>query len=104
MKLLELIRNNVKFPIYLGIINFTIILFFATIYYFLWNSDKTLYFNGLNENSNFIDILYFTTTTQSTIGYGDITPIHKLSRIIVMCQQISMIIGALISIEILDDV
>jgi hypothetical protein len=92
----------VKFPVYLGLINVGLVLTFAIIYFILIRNDLNS-FNGLDENSSFIDVLYFTTTTQTTIGYGDITPKSKLARSIVIVQQLLIVVAALISIEIIDE-
>ena len=71
---------------YIGfpITNFIIILFFAFFYYLLKGND---HFNGLDETSTFIDALYFSFTTYSTVGYGDISPKSKFAKILVMLQQ-----------------
>lgn len=41
----------------------------------------TLIFQRL-ENLSYIDSFYFTTSTLTTVGYGDIVPTHDLSKII----------------------
>lgn len=95
--------SSLEFPLYLVLINLIMISLFTTIYYSFWLHNPTKYFNGLDENSSIWDIVYFTTTTQSTIGYGDITPKDRFSRIAVSLQQMMIIVGALISLEIIDD-
>ena len=71
---------------YIGfpITHFIIIFCFAFFYYILKGNDN---FNGLDETSTFIDALYFSFTTQSTVGYGDISPKSKFAKILVMIQQ-----------------
>ena len=103
MSFLKKLFNSLEFPIYLGLINLIIISVFTTVYYLFWKQNPTKYFNGLDENSSIWDILYFTTTTQSTIGYGDITPKDVMSRMVVILQQVLIVVGALISLEIIDD-
>lgn len=34
-----------------------------------------------NEGWSFINALYFTISTASTVGYGDLTPSHEISKI-----------------------
>lgn len=43
------------------------------------------------EGWSFIDALYFVTVTATTVGYGDFTPSHTLSRIITMIYALSII-------------
>ena len=34
-----------------------------------------------------LDPFYFSFTTMSSVGYGDITPKTNLAKVLVMCQQ-----------------
>ncbi len=36
----------------------------------------------------FVDGIYFTSTTMSTVGYGDITPQTKSAKIFTTCMQV----------------
>ena len=47
-------------------------------------------FHGLDKDSSFIDCLYFSFTTSSTVGYGDIAPMTELGQFI---ASILMILG-----------
>lgn len=47
---------------------------------------KALVYEGYNEGMDFITALYFSLTTISTVGFGDIHPLSKLSKIIVMSE------------------
>jgi hypothetical protein len=58
---------------------------YGYIYYNIRGHDN---FTGLNFQSTFIDCLYFSFTTTSTVGYGDISPKSQLSRIIVITHQL----------------
>jgi len=50
-------------------------------------------FNSNNQNNlTFLDALYFTLVTQSTIGYGDITAKSQLMRGIASIQITLIII------------
>ncbi len=69
--------------------NLVIISFYAIIYSQL-NSD---HFTGLDKNSKFIDYLYFSSTTFSSTGYGDISPKTNVAKIISMSQQVLLLIG-----------
>lgn len=74
-------------------------IFLFTIIYWLLGSSDNLSFNIKSTNNkphqtnlSFIDALYFAMETQSTIGYGDITPKSQLMRCITICQITLLII------------
>lgn len=54
---------------------------FGTIYGYL----SAGHFNGL---ANVLDGYYFSVTTVSSTGYGDITPKTSLAKLFVMAQQV----------------
>lgn len=73
LKVLNLVFNNV------------IALFvFSLIYSMLFTLNK----DNFKGAQSFLDIIYFTTTTQSTIGYGDITPNTQIAKSIVMIHHL----------------
>ena len=72
------------------IINLIICIIFSIIYYVIKSEDN---FIGLNDNSTFVDCLYFSLTTASSVGYGDISPKSQLARVFVMFQQICVVIN-----------
>ena len=59
---------------------------YATIYY--QYKDQ---FNGLSDDSSFLDCFYFFTTF-STVGYGYISPKTDLTKLIVLSQQIILLL------------
>ena len=70
--------------------NIVWILIFAVIYFIIGQSDNQ--FNHTKKNLNFMDALYFAVTTQTSIGYGDISPRSTIAKIFVMIQQISVMV------------
>jgi hypothetical protein len=54
----------------------------------IWIILEPVHGKNLDNVSNYVKSLYFTTTTLTTIGYGDITPTHTISRIFTMMIQI----------------
>ncbi len=79
-------------------LNFVAILLFTLIYFTLSKAgedSEMKTFNGLDENSSFLDHLYFAFTVQSTVGFGDIYPVSPMAKILVMAQQSILILGVL---------
>tara|TARA_B100000902_G_C26523732_1_gene534521 strand:+ start:188 stop:478 length:291 start_codon:yes stop_codon:yes gene_type:complete len=75
--------------------NLGIVVLFSIIYmvYIKFGISSNEEFNGLNSESTLIDFLYFSLTVQSTVGFGDITPKTKIARLLVMCQQFTLLYG-----------
>jgi len=80
------------------------IMIFAVFYFIIGQLDKQ--FNHTKKNLTFIDAFYFSVTTQTRVGYGDITPRSTLAKIFVMIQQISVMVElvAIISGNVTDDI
>lgn len=55
------------------------ILIFALIYYVLGKEH-------LSDDLTLFDALYFSVVTQTTIGYGDITPVSRVGKTVAMIQ------------------
>lgn len=70
---------------------FYLIMLYAYIYSYI--SILTNHFS--KTGLEFVDYLYFSLITISTVGYGDITPITTLSKVLVMSE---IIIGLVITI------
>lgn len=74
----------------------TLFLVYGFAYYSLFNLDANA-FNGpilldrtkALEFGTYFDMIYFTMSTFSTAGFGDITPVSRLARGIVMSQFIA---------------
>lgn len=59
-----------------------IIIIFSIIYYFLGEN------NFYNMNNSYLDSIYFSLVTSTTVGYGDIVPRTDLAKFVVMCQLV----------------
>ena len=74
------------------LIQFLLILIFSCIYWSLGSPEN---FDFISDNKNlnlsYLDALYFTLATQTTVGYGDITPKSQKLRGIVIIQIILLI-------------
>lgn len=69
--------------------NILFILIFSIIYYFAFKYiDNSYYFadNIKQKEISFIDFLFFSISTQTTIGFGNIVPRHDLIKIIISIQ------------------
>jgi len=89
MLLLNILNNEKKLKTSHRIILYIILsLVFAFIYFQLEHDD----FIGLNKTSDFYDYVYYSITTQTTIGYGDIAPISKRARIISIIQALLIVV------------
>ena len=86
------------------IINTSIILFVFSIIYWLLGTEHNFKFSNINSNINsnsnntnqkhlsYIDALYFTIGTHTTVGFGDITASSECVRSIVIIQLIILIL------------
>ena len=89
MSLLEIVKK-IFLSEYAGKILYFIILsvIFAGIYMSLGHEQ----FNGMDESSNFFDYWYFSFTTFSTVGYGDISPKSGAAKAVVVTQQVILLL------------
>ena len=68
--------------------NLISIIFFFVIYSVLYTIDIN-HFRGANS---YLDIFYLTTSTQSSIGYGDVAPNSRTAKIIASIHHIVIIL------------
>ena len=73
-------------------LNLVTILIFSVFYYFLALTGGD-HFNGIDSNVSLMDVFYFSSTIQSTVGFGDIYPKSSMARSLVMLQQAMLIVG-----------
>lgn len=67
-----------------------VVLSFAIIY-FIINETVPNSFISKKNNLDFGDFLYFSLTTQTTVGYGDIDTTHSISRFFNMIQMFTIL-------------
>lgn len=82
LKLFKMINKNTKLRFF--IINLFCILFFSLIYYI---EDKI----SFNEKT-FMEYVYFSLVTQTTVGYGDIVPRKNGFMRLISCFQLMTIL------------
>ena len=75
-------------------INFISVLLFTLMYLTLSRTGEE-HFNGLDKDSSVLDHVYFASTIQSTVGFGDIYPKSSIAKTLVMAQQSILILGVL---------
>jgi hypothetical protein len=89
---------DISIHIGLVILQIIIILFFWSIHMLLYNEDVGHY-KGINPKNWVFDLFYFTTSTHSTVGYGDITPSKIASRLTAVFHQLVLIFLALLTVS-----
>ena len=70
------------------------VVLFATLYRLLGRLDTapTFMIDGVPRDPSFVEALYFSIVTLSTVGYGDIVPLTYAARIVVALQIVSGIL------------
>jgi hypothetical protein len=82
------IKIKPSFMVFL-VFHVALTLSFTFVYYRLSQDEFTRHFNGIKRNDDaFINSLYFSFTTFSTVGYGDISPKSRTAKMLVMLHQI----------------
>jgi hypothetical protein len=83
------IFKTIKHTFIFYILYFLILICFTLIYWYFGTSENFNFNKASNNNRDsltFINALYFSFITQSTTGYGDITPKTESMRIMVILQ------------------
>jgi hypothetical protein len=84
--------NNNKFKYVYT--NLFVILLFSFIYWYYGtpeNFKSNTHFDA-TENMSYLNALYFSATTHSSVSYGDITPKSKFMQIIVIAHIILLVV------------
>ena len=79
-----------------GIEKILLVVVFASAYVAVTRSDPAAFSERLSRG----DAVYFTITTLATVGYGDITPVSDVARLIASIQMLLdlVLIGALVRV------
>jgi len=64
-----------------------VFVFFSIIHFIVSNIDESMY----SKKLDLVDSMYFSMVTQTTVGYGDITPKKRISKILVTIQILLLI-------------
>jgi hypothetical protein len=81
-----------------GLLYILMILLGVCIFMALYITDKNHFTGAIDENAVLTSGMYFTVSTISTIGYGDITPTTPLCRAIIVAYIVLiMIINVIIA-------
>ncbi|MGW3204388.1 potassium channel family protein [Streptomyces sp. NPDC001135] len=70
---------------------------FASGYYLLGRAVP----GSFSEHLSRTDALYFTLSTFSTVGFGDITAVSETGRVVVMCQMASSLLIVGVAVRVL---
>lgn len=67
------------------------VILFATLYRLLGRLDDspTFLIDGIGRDPTFVESLYFSIVTLSTVGYGDVVPLTYAARIVVALQIVA---------------
>ena len=76
------------------------LIFVATVAILITISTGTIVFHFI-ENWSWIDAYYFTVITISTVGYGDLTPTHPISKFLTTLLIFSGVTIALTALSII---
>ncbi len=89
-----------KYRLQQVIFHLVAILIFAVSYYImhLYIPNAFKYDKESEKKLDIIDFLYFSLVTQSTVGYGDITPLHNIPRTLCMFQIMSIYVIILVAL------
>lgn len=70
-------------------LNFSLVLFFSLLYWWVAQTENS--FHGI-ETLTYLDAVYFSIVTQTTLGYGDIVPRDPMAKLVVIFQELIFII------------
>lgn len=96
----NLIRIMKKYKLQQVIYHLLAILIFAVAYYIMHKHipNAFKYDKDTEKDLDVVDFFYFSLVTQSTVGYGDITPVHNIPRMVCMFQIMSIYIIILVTL------
>ena len=75
-----------------------VIILFGFIYAVSTESNEWYGLAHVDNKHNLFDLIYFSFTTFSTAGYGDIRPLSRKARILVILEQL-IVVASILSIS-----
>lgn len=90
----KIYKENINHVINVLTINVILILGFAVVYYY-YGDPEHFYYPELNTKKrlNYLDCVYYSAITQTTVGYGDITGKSTNIRLVNCLQILLMIVS-----------
>ena len=98
IELLKMFKSGETLLMFL-LTQLTMVIVFAFAYWTLSHAKpcpagKTnCHFYGLGPHSSLLDFFYYSLSTQTTVGYGDIVPMSKHARLMSMVQMSMIYLG-----------
>ena len=97
LSLVKTSEGGINFAVFvLG--QFIMVFVFAFSYWVLTHANRcsegdNCEFYGLGPHSSLMDFLYYSLTTQTAVGFGDIVPMSKMARVLSMLQMTMLYLG-----------
>jgi len=98
IELLKMFKSGETLLMFL-LTQLTMIIVFAFAYWMLSHAKPcpagkpNCHFYGLGPHSSLLDFFYYSLSTQTTVGYGDIVPMSKHARLMSMVQMSMIYLG-----------
>ena len=95
LEILSVTHYSMDMSLFVNIAIIFFVLLITTLYFTFVTDDKDWKFPLSSDTNTFFNMFYFTNTTLTTCGYGDIVPVTNKSRIPVMILQVLIMLQLL---------
>jgi hypothetical protein len=95
LEILSITHYSIDMSLFINIAIILFVLLVATLYFTFVTEDKDWKFPLSSDTNTFFNMFYFTNSTLTTCGYGEIVPVTNKSRIPVMFLQLLIILQVL---------
>ncbi len=89
----SIINKDYEHFFYIILVQLVGVTVFAIIYWLINTQTPDQHFSGLSKDATPLDYLYYSITTQTTVGYGDIHPVSPLARSVAVLQMVVVSAG-----------